>query len=350
MLYRARASLGSPFHIIIMIITGSSSTSSSSSESVAAMIVDPLRDLLSFARQLRPSHRRYRFSHADLPPRKVTTNRPPPRDDDDDDDDDRAILATFDLLSYNVNHRAVSDTTRRNNIIRAITSSMADVALLQETNADWEYHLSNNVDVSSTYPQVRFHHPGTNDRMAGGIAILSRWNVRDYYDDDATILDMSMSVDGSVFPAMICGIDVPTIVDDARSNAANHHGSSFATVHVANVHLRPPLELDGTCRLDTMRRTGHVRLGEVKELIRRASSSRPGGTDGDTDRGTDRGGRGIRRTRLDVIAGDFNGDDDDLASTYLASLGYVDALRRYVPRGKETHVWPFRDITNVKTS
>ena len=90
-----------------------------------------LRDLKSFAEQIVPSPLGillpYLFAPDDLPDAPSSSSS--------------AVLATFDVLSYNLNHEAVRDPARRRRILRAIRSSGADVALLQETNRAWEEAL-----------------------------------------------------------------------------------------------------------------------------------------------------------------------------------------------------------------
>ena len=46
------------------------------------------------------------------------------------------------------------------------------------------------------------------------------------------------------------------------------------------------------------------------------------------------------RRRLDVIAGNFNKGDQNgaMALSYLANIGYMNALHQYILRWKETHI------------
>ena len=78
-------------------------------------------------------------------------------------------------------------------------------------------------------------------------------------DDKVKILDMSHAVVGLVFPALIPRVNTPmdaTIRDPSKGDTtrtacdcSRHHcmggGTAFA-LRMANVHLRPPLELNGT--------------------------------------------------------------------------------------------------------
>jgi hypothetical protein len=93
------------------------------------------------------------------------------------------------------------------------------------------------------------------------------------------------------------------------------------------------------------------------ELIARAPSGykvNSFGPPGEKDGGGDCGGaeeveadRDVcPRRRLDVIASNVNVGDNDggMALSYLANIGYMKALHRYVPRWKETHIWPFFNL------
>ncbi|KAL7527086.1 hypothetical protein ACHAWF_002032 [Thalassiosira exigua] len=274
-----------------------------------------LRDLWSFAEQIVPNPvgllLPYRFAPADLPERSTGY---------DESNGGSGVLVTFDVLSYNVNHEAARDPDRRRRVLRAIASSGADVALLQETNQAWEELLRGDAELASRYTDANFRHPGVLDRPAGGIAVLSQHPLV-----DARTLDFAKDVDGSVFPALAARVVMPIRNDGAGAGTKESH----VAINLANVHLRPPVELDGSAWFDTARTTEPIRVKEAKELIKRVSSA-------DED-GPSRG-EGLP---LNLIAGDFNEGDDAEALAHLASLGYVDALQRHVPKRKETHTWPF---------
>lgn len=274
-----------------------------------------LRDILAFADQFIPSPitliRPYRFSPADLAKLGRGTrgdivlgcaplSSPP--------------SITIDILSYNINNVAAYRPDRVRRILRAIFSSGADIILLQETNTAWEELLREDA-VALQFRYTHFHHPGIRDRAAGGIAILSQFPL-----ENVEILDFTRDsiIDGSVFPALICEVKVPM-----QSRHTVGETERVVTINIANVHLRPPVELDGSAWLDTARKTEPIRINEVKELIQRAASTKPGG---------------ILRNDLpvDIIAGDFNEGDNAGALSYLNSLGYIDALQQHVPRSKET--------------
>ncbi|KAL7431836.1 hypothetical protein ACHAXH_005562 [Discostella pseudostelligera] len=293
------------------------------------------RDILAFLEQLLPSKpislfRPYRFSPADLAKRF--------RDDDGRHHGDMlpieargtiqeanystTFVKYFDILSYNVNNVVVHNKIRRRRILHAIFSSGAHIVLLQETNSQWEEELEVLQKKDDLYRYSYFHLPGRDDRAAGGIAILSQFPL-----EDVRVVDFSKDVPGSVFPALICGVKLP--IRYQRGESAITHD---LTINVAVVHLRPPVELDGTAWLDTARRTAPIRLREVQELIKRSAVV-------EQERG--RGERREGSRSLHIIAGDFNEGDDSEAITHLTNLGYTNALQTFVPRWKETHTWPF---------
>jgi endonuclease/exonuclease/phosphatase family metal-dependent hydrolase len=289
-----------------------------------------LHDLIAFLKQLIPSpinfFNSYYFSPSDLPQTVANV----------DGDDD---YATIDVLTYNINNVAIKCCNRRRRIRHSICSSGADIVLLQETNPAWEEYLLQEENesesrIATQYNHCYFHHPEITDRAAGGIAILSRYPL---LDNNAHILNFTTNVNGSVFPALICSIhNIPL-------------GKYYnVTINIANVHLRPPVELDGTAKLDTARITEPVRLHEVKELIRRSSTACYYNTSFSSSNSTmTTNQNNSRQYNLDIIAGDFNEGDDATALTYLTkTLGYNNALQTHVPTRKETHTWPFICIHN----
>ena len=143
--------------------------------------------------------------------------------------------------------------------------------------------------------------------------------------ENVRVLDIANAVDGSVFPALTCEVHI-------RLNASEGVTPSLAqnvALRIANVHLRPPIELNGSAGLATARKTEPIRINEAKELVQRTLGMR--------------GGRQAKESLppLDIVVGDFNEGDDAGALRYFKSLGYIDALQRHVPRSKETHTWPF---------
>ena len=110
-----------------------------------------------------------------------------------------------------------------------------------------------------------------------------------------------------------------------KSKTSNLSSNPIVTINIANVHLRPPVDLDGTASLKTARKTEPIRTGEVKELIRRAALIKEEGLS----------------APFHITAGDLNEGDNVGALRHLQILGYIDALQEYVPTSKETHTWPF---------
>jgi endonuclease/exonuclease/phosphatase family metal-dependent hydrolase len=259
------------------------------------------------------------------------------------DGDTNATATTIDVLTYNINNVAVKCRNRRRRISHAICTSGADIVLLQETNPAWEEYLlqENGSRIATLYKYCYFHHPCITDRAAGGIAILSRYPL---LDNNVHILNFTTDVNGSVFPALICSIhNIPL-------------GTYYnVTINIANVHLRPPVEYDGTAKLDTARTTEPIRLQEVKELIRLRSSTAyyykntNNSTNNSSSSSTMTNNQiNSRQYNLNIIAGDFNEGDEANALTYLTkTLGYSNALQMHVPKRKETHTWPFICIRNI---
>jgi endonuclease/exonuclease/phosphatase family metal-dependent hydrolase len=198
-----------------------------------------------------------------------------------------------DVLTYNVNYESFTQDRCADQIIDAIQSSNADVVFLQETNAAWEERICE----STQYPHSYFRHPAPNERPAGGTAILSRFPIH-----NTSVLHFQDQVGAdSVFPACTATINQ----------------TPLGTLRVANVHLRPPLELDGSATLSTARTTGPIRDAEVAELLKKCP-------------------------QLDLVVGDFNEGDGSNALTRLESqTGMRDALQEFVSCSKETHRWPF---------
>lgn len=305
-----------------------------------------LQDVHNFLNQFLPSPSalflRYRFSPADLadlsPKRhiKARSDKELSTTESAVETADLSILGTFsfDVLSYNINDAASSKPDRVRLILRAIFSSGANIILLQETNTDWEKLLLEDA-IALQYNHRYFHHPFKGDkhrppdRAAGGIAILSLYPLK-----DISVIDLTQDVSGSVFPALICKAMLPLSViiqnDDFVNDFPNLSNESNVPIGIANVHLRPPLNLDGSAWFDTARKTEPIRLAEVKDLVRRTMP-----IDSSLDHSLN------LQPELDIIAGDFNEDNAGAALSYLSSLRYVDALQQFVPRRKETHTWPF---------
>ena len=287
-----------------------------------ATVLDFLRDLIAFANQFFPHPiailQSYSFSPTDLA-------KPQPSIDEQLSSPSLP-RPTIDVLSYNVNNEAAHNPTRRRRIIRAIFSSGAHIILLQETNEVWEELLREDA-VALEYVYTYFHHPKSSERKAGGSAILSQLPID---MDNIQILDFSKKVAGSVFPVMVCDVSIPkhhlnTSSYVQRSSSSSRSNDDIpVAITIANVHLRPPVNLDGSAFLDTARKTEPIRIAEVKELLhhrpQEESPKRP----------------------IDIIAGDFNEGDYGGAIRYLVQEeDYTNALTQHVPCSKETHRWNY---------
>ena len=300
-----------------------------------------LQDVNNFLNQFIPSpvavFLRYRFSPADLAAltsqRRLGKSTKP--EGSESSISDNSILHTFDVLSYNINNAASSKPNRVRLILRAIFSSGASIILLQETNPAWEKLLLDDA-IALQYRHRYFHHPYIGDknrppdRSASGIAIISQYPLK-----DIEILDLTKDVSGSVFPALVCKAILPAPVLDQKQGTTNVFSGvpdeEGICIRVANVHLRPPVNLDGSARFDTARKTEPIRLAEVKGLLRTTAS-----------KNSSRNDLSRINSELDIIAGDFNEDNSGAALSYLSMhYGYIDALQQFVPRRKETHKWPF---------
>ena len=188
----------------------------------------------------------------------------------------------------------VQDPIQTRRIQSAIRTANADIVCLQETNAQWESQL-----LCTNYPHSYFHPP--HHRPASGLAILSKFPIQSHH-----VMDFSKSIPGSVFPALFVTLQIP-----------NNH--SVWLLRLANIHLRPPLEWNGTATLSTPRTTRPIR---IQELHHYTSSS--------------------HGSSLDLMVGDFNEQDTHLNQMIMTNnYSWRNALTEFVPKTKETHIWPF---------
>jgi len=239
--------------------------------------------------------------------------------------DDLSIFSTsnsdsfsLDILTYNVENTSYLSEIRSKNIVEAIFKSDADIICLQETNPGWEQLLEFNLsfDFTTLYPYRYFHHP--TNRPAGGSAFLSKIPII-----DIDIVDSSETIEGSVFATLVGTFDVDRHKESTTKRKKNR-------IKIANVHLRPPVELDGSAYLSTARVTGLIRKSEIKEIMSKHSDT-------------------------NMIVGDFNENDYCCAIRTICTVIsennqqiYEDALHRFVPFYKETHRWPFYKMTLFK--
>ncbi|EFC46583.1 predicted protein [Naegleria gruberi] len=255
------------------------------------------------------------------------------------------------ILNYNVNFVYATKSKLESNalfVFHALFRSEADVICLQETHAGYEsafkqikwkdvrnldQNLNGNLDekfkeeqsLISLYPHYVFYNHGA----AGGMAFLSKYeflensqitlatNAKDQYGKKV--------VDGSWFPMHLITVKVP---EKTTGNVKQ--------VLLVNVHLRPPLNDDGSASLWTARMTNVYRLNEIKYLYNYLE------------------GIGIisfgNTTCPIVILGDYNEHDNDPSCEFLKlSNLFQDALNEFVPQNRETHRWPLKFVWGLYT-
>jgi len=144
---------------------------------------------------------------------------------------------------------------------------------------------------------------------SGGQAIFSKEKISSY----KLLNNDSDNIPGSWFPIGVYEVKI---------------GNNKRKIRIVNVHLRPPLEENGTANLFSAWRTNPIRLEEVKYLESHLEE--------------------YKDSIPTVILGDFNENDDNTALKYLEDLGYKDGLKENVPKGRETHRWPLWIFTLKK--
>ncbi len=138
------------------------------------------------------------------------------------------------FLSYNVNYslcRAVGGSASvgkaEDVIVNAILSSNADIVLLQETHASWRAHLAS-CGLDAKYKHRWFH---DDNAASGGLALYSRFPIV-----ATELIETPLVEKGSWFPLAVSLLLV----------------GNDELLAVANVHLRPALEDDGSGSLTAM--------------------------------------------------------------------------------------------------
>ena len=183
------------------------------------------------------------------------------------------------LMTYNVNYGLAgdSDTTA------AIAAGGADTVLLQETTAEWEAHLRN--ELSDLYPFQDYRHCC----VAGGLAVLSK---RPFQAHELT------HPRGAWFPSWRLVAESP-----------------IGPVQLLNVHLRPNVSDDGSYILGVLS-TPAVRESEIAVHAEVLSPSMP-----------------------TIVAGDFNEGDGGRALRWLSWRGMHSVLPRFGGK-QDTWRWP----------
>jgi endonuclease/exonuclease/phosphatase (EEP) superfamily protein YafD len=185
------------------------------------------------------------------------------------------------LLSYNVNFGIPGDTET----MAAIRDAEADLALLIETNAAWEWSLRR--ELAKDFPHMVFK----NRRDAGGLGVLSRHPILESEF-------LPSAGEGGWFPA------VRVVVQ-----------SRLGELQLLGVHLRPAVS-DGGSYVSGHFATPKIRAHEIRSFMARLDALLP-----------------------TVVAGDFNEDEEGDTAQFLKLRGFVSALRRFVP-GQPTWRWP----------
>jgi len=187
--------------------------------------------------------------------------------------------AHFSVLTYNINYGGRLAGVS----LAAIIGADADVVCLQETSPAWERYLRPRL--KSKYPHCLFRH----GRGAGGMAVFSRWAVRQV----AWHKPRAGWFHGWVLRA----------------------GTPAGPVQILSVHLRPPLGENGRPGLGAMRRTRGVRLAEIVELEKMLDPAMPR-----------------------IVLGDFNEEDNGRAVGHMVAQGFTNALAEF-DRRSDTWYW-----------
>jgi vancomycin resistance protein VanJ len=187
---------------------------------------------------------------------------------------------SFTVLTYNVNYGGY----RADLGAAAILDAGADIVCLQETNAAWQAYLTPRI--RARYPHSLFRHAPA----AGGMGVFSRWPLKE--------------------------------VAWHRPEAGWFHGwiieaqTPLGPVEILSVHLRPQVSDRGSVGPGVSRRTGAIRLAEIRELEARLDPGLPR-----------------------IVLGDFNEEEGGAALKHLAGRGYTDALSEF---DRRSPTWRWR--------
>jgi endonuclease/exonuclease/phosphatase family metal-dependent hydrolase len=169
---------------------------------------------------------------------------------------------------------------------RAILEIGADIVCLQETTPAWEDYLR--PMFAARYPHMIFRH----GRGAGGMAVFSRWPVREM---------ARATPPAGWFFGWVLGVETPA-----------------GEVQVLVVHLKPSLSDSGTVSLGAYLSASGRRREEIRFLHGLLDPGKP-----------------------TLVLGDFNEGDGGSAVKWLVEQGFADALREFDPGGR-TWRWPTR--------
>jgi vancomycin resistance protein VanJ len=192
------------------------------------------------------------------------------------------VGASFKVMTYNINWGGY----RADLSAKAILDSGADIVCLQETTPGWEEYLRPRF--AARYPHMIFRH----GRGAGGMAVLSRWPVREV---------ARATPPAGWFFGWVLRADTPA-----------------GEVQLLAVHLKPALSDTGGVSLGAYFAASGRHRKEIEFLHALLEKARP-----------------------TLVMGDFNEDDGGDAVEWLAAQGFTDALREFDPRS-DTWRWPTR--------
>ncbi|KAL6080028.1 Endo/exonuclease/phosphatase domain-containing protein [Balamuthia mandrillaris] len=228
----------------------------------------------------------------------------------------------FSVLTYNVNFayaqrpsRVDPEAVRVAAALRELDEEV-DVACLQETHAGWTTFLASSPHGAPEFvsPQRRPYKAVVNvSGGAGGIVVYSKLPILRH----STLFPKEDGIKGSWFPMWLGELQLAS------------KGQRNKTIILAVVHLRPPLEDDGSAGIFTARRTNPIRRAELQYLAQRieqfAAASSPTRSSGPV-----------------IVVGDFNEHDSAPGIQSIQQrLHLRDALNEFVPPNRETHRWPF---------
>ncbi len=189
---------------------------------------------------------------------------------------------SFTAMTFNINWGGY----RADLSARAILESGADVICLQETTPAWEGYLR--PLLAARYPHALFRH----GRGAGGMAVFSRWPVREV---------ARATPPAGWFFGWVLAVGTPA-----------------GEIQVLSVHLRPSLSDTGGVSIGAYFAASGRRLEEIKFLNGLLEPGKP-----------------------TLVLGDFNESDGGSAVEWLVGRGFTDALREFDPKS-DTWRWPTR--------
>ncbi|KAL9643065.1 hypothetical protein ABK040_003866 [Willaertia magna] len=266
------------------------------------------------------------------------------------DSNNHHLTNSFSILTYNVNFVYTRDGKGDDNskkIFKALLESNADIICLQETHPGFETFLLNyqNKQLSNIYPFIIFRHHGG----SGGMAFLSKFKI---LENSLQYIQLEREK-GSWFPMYLIQIELFNYGNDIIvNNIVNNK-----IIQIVNVHLRPPLNDDGSAQLWTASFTNSYRLEEIKYLLNYLQNNNLLYSSKNNNNTTIIDNNNYSLKYPTIILGDFNENEFAPGITFLTNELTVDckvnnneknenklfrdALKEFVPFKRETHRWPF---------